>query len=243
MDHNNAPDRRQPPPSYWDQFKTRLGELSPSQTPGKCCIYRVPKLARDIDEAAYTPQVVTIGPLHRGRKGSESMEKLKLRYFKKSLSRLSLRWQDCVYLVKQRELDVRDCYAEDTSGLNTDEFVEMIVVDSGFIVELFLRDRQPGFIDADDNFTGNPTVRSSLSHDLKLLENQIPMSIIQALYDPILANKSQPCVLELAISFFRWHNMQSLRRNSCSNKAKSMTFSLATKGCENPVSCSVTLAR
>ncbi|KAK2976481.1 hypothetical protein RJ640_022428 [Escallonia rubra] len=215
MDHNIAPDRNQPPPSYWDRFQTKLRELKPSQAPDECCIYRVPKAARDKDKAAYTPQVVTIGPFHRGREGSESMEKLKLRYFKHSLSRLGLRWEDCVYLVKQCEQDVCDCYAEEISGLDTDEFVEMIVVDSGFIVELFLRDRQAYFVDADDNFIGNPTVRSNLLHDLTLVENQIPMFIIRALYDPILTTNREPCVLELAISFFSEHNMQSLQPESC----------------------------
>ncbi|KAK2995448.1 hypothetical protein RJ640_002745 [Escallonia rubra] len=167
-----APDRNQPPPSYWDRFQKREG-LKP-------------------------------------------LEDVKLEYFKNFLFRFrsTLTWQQCFDLVKQCEQDIRDCYAEEINGLDTDEFVEMILVDSGFIVELFLRDREDYFIDADDQRTRNPTMRTSLSHDLKLLENQIPMVIIRVLYDRILTTNNKPCVLELAISFFSEHNMQSLQPDS-----------------------------
>ncbi|KAK0608906.1 hypothetical protein LWI29_037856 [Acer saccharum] len=40
-----------------------------------CCIYRVPKDLRKINEAAYTPQVISIGPLHHGEKEFFEMEK------------------------------------------------------------------------------------------------------------------------------------------------------------------------
>ena len=51
-----------------------LTPLSPS-----CCIYKVPERLRCVNEKAYTPQVVSIGPIHHGKKGLEDMEEHKKR--------------------------------------------------------------------------------------------------------------------------------------------------------------------
>jgi len=37
------------------------------------CIYRVPMRFRVLNEKAYTPQVVSIGPLHHGREELKAM--------------------------------------------------------------------------------------------------------------------------------------------------------------------------
>ncbi|CAL2234810.1 unnamed protein product [Prunus armeniaca] len=50
-------------------MRQELGRLSP--LPSSCCIYRVPERLRLVNENAYTPQVVSIGPLHHGKKGLE----------------------------------------------------------------------------------------------------------------------------------------------------------------------------
>ncbi|BBN67422.1 hypothetical protein Prudu_74S000300 [Prunus dulcis] len=53
---------------------TNLRALSPA-----CCIYRVPERLQNVKQKAYTPQVVSIGPLHHGSKNLEAMEDHKLR--------------------------------------------------------------------------------------------------------------------------------------------------------------------
>ena len=50
-----------------------LAMAQPLFTP-KCCIYNVPHEIRQLNEDAYTPQVVSIGPLHRGYKKLLKME-------------------------------------------------------------------------------------------------------------------------------------------------------------------------
>ncbi|KAB1225209.1 hypothetical protein CJ030_MR1G025758 [Morella rubra] len=45
-----------------------------------CCIYRVPRKLRQTNEAAYTPEVVPIGPFYSLRGGYKKMEKQKQKY-------------------------------------------------------------------------------------------------------------------------------------------------------------------
>lgn len=57
----------------------------------RCCIYKVPQKIRKLNEEAYTPSIVSIGPFHHADKRLESMEDLKLRYLKSFLERTSRR--------------------------------------------------------------------------------------------------------------------------------------------------------
>ncbi|KAI9111204.1 hypothetical protein K1719_017815 [Acacia pycnantha] len=56
-------------------------------TAQSCCIYRVPPQLREVNEAAYTPVIVSIGPLHHGNKRLNSMEEVKLWFLHKFLKR------------------------------------------------------------------------------------------------------------------------------------------------------------
>ena len=58
--------------------------------PPDCCIYKVPPKLRSLHEKAYTPQVVSIGPFHHGKKEFKVMEKHKLRYLQAFLDRTNL---------------------------------------------------------------------------------------------------------------------------------------------------------
>ena len=49
----------------------------------ECCIYRVPRRLRNVNREAYTPLLISIGPLNRENKRLEAMEKEKLKYLKK----------------------------------------------------------------------------------------------------------------------------------------------------------------
>ncbi|XP_020540827.1 UPF0481 protein At3g47200 [Jatropha curcas] len=45
-----------------------------------CFIYRAPKRLRDLNEKAYTPQLVSIGPYHHSRKELKPMDEHKRKY-------------------------------------------------------------------------------------------------------------------------------------------------------------------
>ncbi|XLT26875.1 hypothetical protein HN873_058167 [Arachis hypogaea] len=53
----------------------------------ECCIYRVPHEIRKFNEDAYTPKVVSIGPLHHGNEKLLNMEDQKKLYCRQFIER------------------------------------------------------------------------------------------------------------------------------------------------------------
>ena len=115
-----------------------LERVRPPNLMPNCCIYKVPQKIRGIKPEAYTPQVVSIGPLHHGDKRFEPMEKLKLGYLKSFLERTNMKLEDCIGKLREKEGLIRDCY-EETKLQSNDDFVTMILIDACFIIEYFLR--------------------------------------------------------------------------------------------------------
>jgi len=72
------------------------------------CIYRVPHRIRQPNPQAYTPRVVSIGPIHTPRSPGgdirlEPMENLKLQYLKSFFTRSQLSVAECVCKLKEWE--------------------------------------------------------------------------------------------------------------------------------------------
>ncbi|KAK6161659.1 hypothetical protein DH2020_005040 [Rehmannia glutinosa] len=102
------------------------------------CIYRVSEKPRKANEAAYTPRLVSIGPLHHERRQLQGMEAYKLRCLQNFLIRFGVGLNNLVMFAAHEESYVRGCY-EDTINLNPEQFSEMILLDGIFIVEAFCR--------------------------------------------------------------------------------------------------------
>lgn len=109
----------------------------------ECCIYRVFKLLRKGNEEAYTPKLISIGPFHHNQEELRDMEKHKERYFRNFLDWTGKSQEDLLKIIADNEKDIRRCYSEDysidCSGLDSTDFVKMILLDAIFIIELFLK--------------------------------------------------------------------------------------------------------
>jgi hypothetical protein len=112
----------------------KLASLTPNAP--KCCIFRVHTQLRRTNENAYEPQLLAIGPYHHGKDDLGLMEDHKLRCLQLLLQRRRERNVE-KYIKAIRELEgrVREFYAEPIN-LTTDEFVEMMLLDGFFIIEL-----------------------------------------------------------------------------------------------------------
>lgn len=172
-------------------------------------IYRVPRHIRRGDESAYEPKIISIGPYHHGKEGLQAMEEHKWRYLHQFLSRNSnVCLENYIDGIQELESRARSCYLE-VPNLKSNEFVEMMVLDGCFIVELLLKEN--------DGMKNDP-IRNTrwmlplICHDMLLLENQVPFFVLQCFFDlqGTLKEVNATSLQELAINFF----MKSLLCNT-----------------------------
>ncbi|KAI3926721.1 hypothetical protein MKW92_013185 [Papaver armeniacum] len=91
--------------------------------------------------------------------------------------------EECVSSIKKKETEIRECYSEPVD-LNSREFVEMMIIDGLFIIGMLMRsDLRKSYVAvADDPFDGNDWLLFMVEQDMLLLENQIPLFVLQCLY-------------------------------------------------------------
>ncbi|CAL8105027.1 unnamed protein product [Prunus armeniaca] len=147
------------------------------------CIYRVPERLRRGNENAYTPRVVSIGPLHHGKEHLKAMEEHKKRYLAYFLHRTQVSLNNYINKIKDQEARLRSYYA-DFIEFDSDEFVRIILVDAAFIIEFLLRKCFLGFNHENDYIFEKPWMKRDISPDLRMLENQLPFFILKDLFVP-----------------------------------------------------------
>ncbi|KAK4270561.1 hypothetical protein QN277_023583 [Acacia crassicarpa] len=175
-------------------------------------IYKVPCNLRKFDKAeeAYTPQLVSIGPIHHGLLPNlNPMQEQKLRYlvlFWRLVEKQTIDMGKFKKFLEDEEQNIRKRYAENLCDkFNTEKLVEMMLLDSVFIMELFLRiqnvEKYP-----DDIIVRQPWLNKSIQRDLLLLENQIPLLILEKLYATFVPNSRKKhatsTFIELARDYF-----------------------------------------
>ncbi|GAB2279626.1 hypothetical protein Dimus_014270 [Dionaea muscipula] len=156
--------------------KARQIEISSSR--GKLSIYRVPRSLRDpAHEKSYIPQVVSLGPYHHGKESLEEMEQHKWRALDHMLKRHKQDINIYVNAMKELEEKARACYEQPVSTLSSENFVEMMVLDGCFMLELFrgaVRGFEAlGYEENDRVFSLSSTI-IPIQRDMIMLENQIP---------------------------------------------------------------------
>ncbi|KAJ6378527.1 hypothetical protein OIU78_028713 [Salix suchowensis] len=168
----------------------------------KLSIYRVPHYLREVDSKAYVPRVISLGPYHHGKKHLRKMDKHKWRCLHHVMQRPN---QDIkLYLDTAREMEAkaRSCY-EGPINLSSNEFVEMMVLDGCFMLELFRGDAE-GFKKL--GYPRNDPVVASMyfiKRDMIMLENQLPLFVLDRFLRLHLNNSYQKGLLaQLALEFF-----------------------------------------
>lgn len=180
--------------------------LSKSAGSSICSIFRVPQSLIDISGRCYQPHIVSIGPYHHGQPHLKMIEEHKWRFLGTLLHRTQskgLSLEDYFKAIQPLESKARVCYSEIVK-FDTDEFIEMMVLDGCFIIELFrkLGDLVP--FEPDDPLISMSWVYPFFLRDLIRLENQIPFFILQCLFDlsTLPGEESGPSLATLALNFF-----------------------------------------
>ncbi|KAL1190921.1 hypothetical protein V5N11_025661 [Cardamine amara subsp. amara] len=190
--------------------------------PDLCCIYRVPNCLRQVNPEAYTPQLVIIGPLHHSLKSQALKSRGDVITNTKSMDYLNMEEHKKVYLaeftrrlegkkaidgfrriIEEDEDIIRASYSESTTWIQSQEFVDMILHDSVFILEFFLRSSVERPEKIGDPLMDKPCLESVIMTDLMLLENQLPYFILEKLFEPIVPIlRPNQTFRELIINYF-----------------------------------------
>jgi len=155
-----------------------------SPIPSKCSIFRVPDILRRHNEKAFEPELVSIGPFHHGKEKLQAMEKLKLWYLHCLLDRaptMRTTLKCFVEAIGRIEQECRACYAEEILVPEKD-FIEMLVVDGCFILELFRKGSGEVQPNIEDPMFYMPWMKWRISNDVRLLENQLPWRVLDCLF-------------------------------------------------------------
>ncbi|XP_027082543.1 UPF0481 protein At3g47200-like [Coffea eugenioides] len=157
-------------------------------------IFRVDHKLRSQNEVAYEPQMFSIGPYHHGKENLVKSQTYKLWYLKELLLRRGeSSTERYINALKDLEDEARSWYAEeDMIGLGTDEFVEMMLLDGFFIIEI-LRKYAGWCLYKDyplnygpkqgDPIFLNRRIMGCLFRDILLFENQLPFFILVRLFE------------------------------------------------------------
>ncbi|KAL5698302.1 hypothetical protein ACHQM5_029360 [Ranunculus cassubicifolius] len=164
-----------------NSIKSMLQTVPP--LPSEPCIYRVPYVHRRVNEEAYTPVIVSIGPLHHGKQTLQEMEVHKQRYLNDFLKRRpDIGLKNYVRILRDIEERARNCYAE-CIMLGSDDFIQIMLLDGCFIIELFLKCMYTQFRNKNDPIFMASVIRFEVRRDMLLLENQLPFFVLECLFD------------------------------------------------------------
>lgn len=199
-----------PEPEWVISIKEKLDQAHHDDAAGawaKLSIYRIPQCLRlrEGDDKAYIPQIVSLGPYHQAKKRLRHMDRHKWRALNHILKRTNQQIELYLDAVRELEEKARACY-EGPLSLSSNEFVEMMVLDACFVLELF-RGAAGGFAHLgysrnDPIFAMRGTMHS-IQRDMIMLENQIPLFILDRLYGLQSGNPDQKGVVaRLALRFF-----------------------------------------
>ncbi|XP_057776339.1 UPF0481 protein At3g47200-like [Salvia miltiorrhiza] len=169
----------------------------------ECTIYRVHKHLRNVNPNAYEPEVIAIGPYHRNKDHLKMMEDHKLRYFQHLIRRKpSNNVESYAACVGRLEAEVRKCYADEPTSLSPSDFIQMLVLDGCFILELLLKRDMVSLREKNDPIFQMDWIVTSLQRDLMLFENQLPLFVLCELFDLIEAPCQHSRLLDLLGLFF-----------------------------------------
>ncbi|KAI3913495.1 hypothetical protein MKW98_003974 [Papaver atlanticum] len=201
-------------------------------------IFRIPRNMYEISKSAYTPKIVSIGPLtplglRVDHVRYKAMEEHKKRYllrllgytgtkdarnsvfddFESDVGERSSSYTRAkpvglgtlVNAMQDLEKITRKCYSEAIHMKKKNSFVQMMVMDGCFIIELlrlyhkYLNNNK----DVDDPIFTTRWMLCTLQRDLLMLENQLPLHVLEVLFH-LTKRQEDPDVslLDLILQFF-----------------------------------------
>ncbi|KAG7945498.1 hypothetical protein I3843_15G155000 [Carya illinoinensis] len=161
---------------------------------------KVPTPMFEVDKGAYVPKIVSIGPFHYNEPSLRAMQTQKRRFLNRLIQNQTgqpVLEENLKNAMRELEGKTRDFYAEDFQAIKPDDFVQMMLLDGCFIVEMMRL--------YEKKYVGEPIFETrwtllNISRNLLLLENQLPMFVLQKIFE--LTGEASPDLNMLALEFF-----------------------------------------
>ncbi|XP_054793636.1 UPF0481 protein At3g47200-like [Prosopis cineraria] len=139
--------------------------IPPDSLSRECC-GKIPEILRMLNQEAYTPLLVSIGPIHYDHASCREIKKQKNDF--QSVST----FQSLAHKL---------------------EICEIILEDAVFILEHFLRNSSPAASPKGDDYPLNtPSFSHNIQRDLLLAENQLPLFVLEELYQRFICHDGTP---------------------------------------------------
>ncbi|GJT63295.1 UPF0481 protein-like protein [Tanacetum coccineum] len=179
--------------AYLDRMERRLKfktqRVQRSQR-GPCIFKFFGNLGKIYEGDYQRPHVVSIGPYHHGNEYLVNFDDNKWYFLKQVLLKKNVEsgegLSSFLKEVSLLEDSIRGCYASygDVGSLGSYDFVEMMLLDGVFVVELLRRlgKSEKGVDKYDDPFFVTPSMVPLMVADLLKLENQLPFFVLEALF-------------------------------------------------------------
>ncbi|KAG2726614.1 hypothetical protein I3760_01G121800 [Carya illinoinensis] len=186
--------------TYIKAFDEKLDGLTPINAEDHC-IFKVHEQLLKVNEKAYKPMMLAIGPYNDHSKvGQGLMEEHKLQYLKQmSETRNDRSVKEHIKVLKELEGKARKCYVECITQAE-DEFVEMMLLDGCFIIELFHKCAGSSPRDEHDPIFELDWMLPKIARDLLLFENQLPFFVLTKLF--LMIESKAEIEMEKAKEFF-----------------------------------------
>ncbi|KAM3206225.1 hypothetical protein ACQJBY_061724 [Aegilops geniculata] len=157
-------------------------------------IYRVPEMFLAADKNAYQPRFLSLGPYHCGDCATDEMrrnDEVKPESLDTAIEEGGPSVEEYMKVVASIEADARRCYDRDIT-MEWDAFCRMLLLD-GFQLMALLEwlghedvppeaAASPGDNDTQEECRPKTAALSSMGHDLMMLENQIPLFVVDKMY-------------------------------------------------------------
>ncbi|XAR60992.1 hypothetical protein NMG60_11034559 [Bertholletia excelsa] len=153
-------------------------------------IYKIPSASLNSKKKAYTPQMVSFGPYHHGKKRLSAMEEHKQRALLRFLKRTRTSLQSICHSLVDEVQKLKDSYdsLDDSWCKDTESFLQLMVVDGCFMLEILrvacANEQVYDYLSDDPVFSnhGKLYVLPFIRPDMLLLENQLPMLVLIKLF-------------------------------------------------------------
>ncbi|XXG88929.1 hypothetical protein AAC387_Pa12g1060 [Persea americana] len=188
----------------WEKSITKHLKRRDSST---LTIPKVPERLRLGENDAYEPRIISFGPYHHGEPRLQAMEKYKWSFLEAILSfRPEIPWERYIEVIKEEEAKVRTYYTDDFY-IDSEEFVEMMLIDGCFLVGYLLQ-FYCGFRDELElELNSIVGMHDLIRYDILLLENQLPFFILVKIFELLEFTTPSPypsSFMDLAINYLNW---------------------------------------